>query len=119
MATVKHYLRHCFEVNKMKRFNYDENDDFQDENFYEEENEDDDVVYISQQEYDAIERQDALDLMQLELVELDLNQRLLFKTIKMLEKSWIWRFRKTNTKLKMISEAYAMMQQLTKIKKET
>jgi hypothetical protein len=101
----------------MKRFNYDENDDFQDDNYLDNEyndDDDDDVVYISQQEYEAMQHHDAIDFMQIELVETDLNQRLLFKAIKMLEKSWFWQFRSEETKLKLISQAYSIMKNLTK-----
>jgi hypothetical protein len=42
----------------------------------------------------------------LELDERDLNSKILFKTIKGLEKSWFWRFKSPAKKLKMIKQAY-------------
>jgi hypothetical protein len=42
----------------------------------------------------------------LELDERDLNSKILFETIKGLEKSWFWRFKSPAKKLKMIKQAY-------------
>ena len=97
----------------MKRFDYNNEDDDQDDLFPD--TGDDDFDYereLAEHEYESIKRRETLDLIQLELVEVDLNQKLLFRSIKMLEKSWFWRFRRTQTKLKMIAEAYALFKQL-------
>jgi len=91
----------------MKRFDYDENED--DIPFYGSEDEE-----ISQEEYaEMMRRQDAISLMQIELASLDLRQRLLFKIIKALEKSFWWRFKSTKTKLKEISLAYHTLKMVT------
>ncbi len=99
----------------MRRFNYDD-DEFQDENFFPDTNGEDEEemmrMELAQQELESMQRREALDLMQLELVEVDLNQRLLFKAIKMLEKSWLWRFRRTETKLKLIAAAYTVFKSI-------
>jgi hypothetical protein len=88
----------------MKRFNYDENEDFQDDNplFHETGDED-----ISPEEYaEMMERREAIELMQIELASLDLRQRLLFKTVKLLEKSFWWKFKSASNKLIEISKMY-------------
>ena len=48
----------------------------------------------------------------IELERLDLNQKILFRTVKMLEKSWFWRFRSEKTKRRMISESFLINQRL-------
>ncbi len=50
------------------------------------------------------EREEVAEALELE--RRDLNQKILFETIGALEKSWLWRFRSTKTKLKMTTEAY-------------
>lgn len=99
----------------MKRFDYeyeDEDDDFGEDNFFPEE---DVNVWTKQEEMEHLERREALDLMQLEMVQTDLNQKLLSKTIKMLENSFFWRFRSNKTKLKMIAETYESLKILSAI----
>jgi ABC-type uncharacterized transport system substrate-binding protein len=47
-----------------------------------------------------------IDASQMQLVERDQNQRLLQDVINFLQKSFFWRFRKNETKLKMINQTY-------------
>ena len=97
----------------MKRFDYDENEDFKDDGspFYGPENEGD----ISPEEYaEMMRRQDTLSLMQIELANLDLRQRLLFKATKMLEKSFWWKFKSAKVRLAEISLAYHTLRMLTR-----
>lgn len=92
----------------MKRFDYDENED--DIPYYDQGDEQD----ISPEEYsEMMRRQDAISLMQIELASLDLRQRLLFKITKVLEKSFWWKFKTTNSKLKEISLAYHTLKMIT------
>lgn len=45
-----------------------------------------------------------------------LNQALLRQAISFLSKSWLWRFRSFKTKLKMLSDTYSVMSELTENK---
>jgi len=54
----------------------------------------------------------SLELMQLNLVQIDMNQKLLHKTVQFLEKSWFWKFRTKKNKLKIIIETYNIFKYL-------
>ncbi len=103
----------------MKRFNYDDNDDFQEPDFFSETDDDDedgDESEMSDEDYASLmDRREAIDLMQLDLVQADMNQRLLFKTIKMLEKTWLWKFRSETSRLKMIADNYNILKSLVQL----
>lgn len=94
----------------MKRFDDDDDDDLFPDT---EDGNVDDGDYA-----ELVEQNGALELMQLNLAQLDINQRLLFKTIKMLSRSWFWRFRRPATKLKMIRETYLILYDLVRLEKE-
>lgn len=81
---------------------------------------DDDYDYdMDDEEYAAMmDRQAALDYAQLDLVEYDLNQRILFRAIKMLESSWFWRFRRYQTQLNMIAHTYRYLKKVVEVSKE-
>ncbi len=91
----------------MKRFNYE--DDYEDENFYLDEDDDD----IEDDEYGQL-----VDVFQLNLVQYELNQNLIAKTIAFLEKSWFWKFKSTEKKLKLIEETYNKFKELSERKEE-
>jgi len=96
----------------MRRFEYDDNDDFfKDdlENFFDE----------GPDDY-HIPKGELINVLQLDLVEADLNMRLLALTVKTLEKTFLWRFRKLKTKMKMIREMYNEMVNLVdRVDKDT
>jgi len=56
-----------------------------------------------------------MHMAQLDLASVDLNQKLLAESIKMLEKSWLWRFRSMETKLTMVRKTY---EDLTRLMEE-
>lgn len=100
----------------MKRFDYDD-EDFQDENLFpdtDDDDDDDEEMGMDPAEYaEMMERQEALQLMQLELVQVDLNQRLLFAAMKMVKKTtWFYSFRSKETQLKLIAQTYQFMKKL-------
>ena len=112
METAKSNIRNSFKGLDMKRFNY--SDDDQDENlFYDTDDEDDDdeEVIVDPDEYDDV-MDKAFAEAQIELAERDLNRKLLMKTIKMLQGSWLWRFRSEAWKQKRIAETYQFLQSL-------
>lgn len=100
----------------MKRFNW--NDDDEEDGFYSDmENEEPDGEdMIDQETLEYLERREAVDLMQLGLLQSGLNQKLLNKTIKMLEKSWFWRFRSQQNKLNLINETYKKLNYIITVK---
>lgn len=87
----------------MNRFNYDEEDDDQ-EDFYSDVNDDNDE---SEEEYS-----DFVDMVELNLVRQETDQKLLFETIKFLEKSFFWKFKSNDTKLKIIIDTYLKFKSL-------
>ena len=62
---------------------------------------------VSEQDY-----AEFLQQMQIQLAEHDLNQKLLAKSIKILERSFFWRFRSVETKLRLITRVYTSLQKL-------
>jgi len=55
---------------------------------------------------------DPLELMKLNLVQIDLNQKLLNHTVRFLERTWFWRLRTNKKKLGMIIETYNVFKYL-------
>lgn len=108
----------------MRRYDYDDEED-QDDNLFRDTDDDDDddgdeeIVMDSAEYADMMRRQEALTLMQLELVQLDLNQRLLFRAVKIVKKNtWFYSFRSRKTQLKMIAETYQFLQRLIVMQNE-
>lgn len=98
----------------MSRYN-DDDDDFQDENLFPDTDDDDyDGGVMDAAEYaEMMRRQEALQLMQLELVQLDLNQKLLFKAIKLVkENTWFFSFRSKEKQLKLIAMTYHFLKNM-------
>ncbi len=92
----------------MKRFDYFEDD---------EENDDEESESLGRpltpKEYkELIEEERALQQQDVELSYIDLNQKLLQKTIKLCEKSLFWNFYSLQTKLNMISKAFLKLKNL-------
>lgn len=99
-----------------RRFDYNDENEDQDDLFP-------DTSYDGDDDFDEdyaeiIERSEVLDKMQLDLVQLDLNQRLLFKTMKMVKTSKKWKRIGDEDRLKMVAEAYAVFQQLVSVPKK-
>jgi hypothetical protein len=81
-----------------RRFNFDD-DDFQDENIFPDTE--------SEQEFNK--RQEVFNLMQLDIVKSELNQRLLNRVIKMCENHDDWHKKCHKSRLKMIIECYSVL----------
>lgn len=91
----------------MRRFDYDDNEDFQEEvdNFFDGNQMDPDHKKLMEEEL-------ALQQMQVGVAHRDLTQRLLFRITRMLEKSPTWETHDLDTKLKMIEQAYKRLRKL-------
>jgi hypothetical protein len=88
----------------MRNFEYNEDENDVDK-FWQGEEEDDDM---EEEEYDA-KQMELIHAMEMQLAERDLDLRALKIVIKMLEKSFCWRFYKFQTKLKMITKSYFVL----------
>jgi hypothetical protein len=89
------------------RFFNNDDDDLNPKFSKEEDHEDDDDN--DEQYFDMDDLDDAalfLDTAQMELVNREQNQKALKLATKMAEKTLFWKFRKLNTKLRIISEYY-------------
>lgn len=105
----------------MRRF---ESEDFDDkdetENFFgingdddDDDDDDKDPDEMTAKEYEEMmQRQEALNVMQLELVSEDLDQRLLSMATRICEKGWLWKFRSHQTQLKMIGKTYLALHRI-------
>lgn len=90
----------------MKRFDYDEDD----EDFLP----DTDDEGLSEADLEMMQRQEAMNMMQLDLVQLDLNQRLLFRAIKLVKKNtWFFGWRSKTKQLELVATAYHFLKKLT------
>lgn len=90
----------------MKRFDYDD-DDF-DENLFSDTDDEGD----QNDEYEMIVDQDAVNAAQLALIEQDLNQKLLARAIKMVNKKWWPPFKSDAWRLKKIEDIYKFLKNL-------
>ena len=91
----------------MRRFNYEDNDDYREDidKFFNEE----EIPDIDEEQLQALMEQEDI---QIEFVYRDLNHRLLRTAIRTCEKSfWYW-FCSQNTRLKMIEKAYEALKNL-------
>ncbi len=113
MAATYPNIHYCFKgLNNMKRFNFDENDDQEDEvDDFDHEGE-----HMSQEEYKVlIEEQQILQQLQYELSQQELEQNLLAQAVAVCEKAITWRFQSLETQLRKIAKAFKMMKKLTAI----
>jgi hypothetical protein len=99
-----------------KGFDYDDEDDQDD--LFPDTDDDGDEEMDAEDYAEIMARNEALERQQLEMVQLDLNQRLLFKSMEMLSKSWWWSFYSAETKTKMLTETYMKLHGLVRDKKE-
>lgn len=96
----------------MRRFNYEDNDEYREDvdKFFSEEQAEGD---LSDEDYKIImEEEKAMQQMQINFVNRDLNHRILRTAIRTCEKSIWWWFSKHATKLKMIQTAYKQFRKL-------
>ena len=89
----------------MRRFHYDENDDFQDDvdGFFADEIDFDENDYMGDE---------MMDEVSINFVSYDLNQRLLRAAIQICEKSVFWRFKSIDSKLEAITKVYLSLKTL-------
>jgi len=99
----------------MRRFFEDEGDEFRDEvdRMFGDDDDDDNEGHMEGDYHGEI-----VQMLQLDMVEYDLNLRLLSLSIKMAEKSFCWRFFSVNTKLKRIKSIYHAFDALIQIHPE-
>jgi hypothetical protein len=90
----------------MRNFFFEDKDDpeYRDSYYEDEEENEANFMIPAQLEF--------MHIAQLDLVSVDLNQKLLFETIKMLEKGWLWRFYSLEKKLKLVKKTYAELTSL-------
>lgn len=91
-----------------KRFHFDDDDSDDDEDM-------EDEVFDMDEFMDEAA---LIDATQMALVERDQNARILTEVINYLSKSFFWRFRKNETKLKMINQTYQEFVSLIEVNKE-
>lgn len=100
------------------RFNrperYDDDDDQEGEGFLtgDEDNYDEEEYPEYDDAADMIYESYGLKMAEMNLVGIDLNIKILVNVIKMLEKSFFWRFRRISVRLAMIAETYKLFSKL-------
>lgn len=97
----------------MREYNYDDEDKNDIDKFWQDGDDDDDDGMEGPDEYE-IEKSDILRAMELDFLERELDLKVLKLSIKLLEKSFWWRFCKFETKLKRIAKTYLIFMQLAK-----
>lgn len=97
----------------MRRFDYDENEDYQDgvDNFFDEEDEDFEDV-TPEWTKAMVEEDIKIQQLHVSLAYRELNDRLLANAIQVVENSFWWKFYSLSTRLKMISQAYETLKTL-------
>lgn len=97
----------------MRRFDYDDNEEYREDvdNFFGGE---EGATFITPEEYKAILQEEReMQQLQIDIVHRELNERLLMRVTKMLEKSFWWRFYSLETRLRMIEKAYRRMKRIS------
>ena len=93
----------------MREYNYDEEDKNDIDKFWQEGGDDDD-----DDGPDEISKSDFLAAMEIDLLEKEIDLKILKSSLKMLEKSFWWRFCNFETRLKRIAKTYLIFKKLTK-----
>lgn len=100
----------------MKRFNYDEDDggDYKDEFFLPNDIGEDQEDYniIDEVEEENFWHEINIKYSRLNLIKSEQDHKLLFRAIRILEKSWFWSFRSQNYKVKKIIETFLMLKNI-------
>ncbi len=108
----------------MRRFNYDDSDDKDevdkfhsfDDGDDDDDDDDDDEVYMSESEFEEMlqhnRNQEALALMEMELVAAEMDQKLLSQAIRMCEKQWFWSFKSWPTRIKQVAKTYLALERI-------
>lgn len=94
----------------MRRFNYEDNDEYREDvdKFFNEEKAD-----IYSEDYQSmLEEEHEIQQLQIKFVYRDWNQKLLRISIRTCEKSFWWRFLFQNTRLKMIEQTYRLLKKI-------
>jgi hypothetical protein len=97
-----------YQGDKMRNFNYDENEDFREDidKFFEQDGE-------SGDNYDDFLKEEfAIQEAKIALQSRDINLRLMRTAVRVCEKTFLWSFYSIPTRLKMISETYKKLRKL-------
>ena len=103
----------------MREFDYDGNEDFQNDidNFWKDSDDDDEEDEYEDDmddgEFLGYSKQEVLRAMELELVEREIDLKMLKLAIEMSEKSFWWRFYSLETRLRIIAKSYLIFKSLT------
>lgn len=94
------------------RFNYDD-EEFKDEDFP-------DIEYSKEDELNVeylqvLEKRELIEAIKLQIIQKELNFAILAKTLRYLEKNWLWRFKSKKSKLNSIVETYQLFKELVDI----
>lgn len=95
----------------MRRFNYDDNEEYREDvdKFFSEE----DQAELTDEQLKAImEEEQQMQQLQIRFVYRDLNHRILRSAIRLCEKSFWWWFYSQETRLKMIDRTYKKLRKL-------
>lgn len=97
----------------MRRFDYEQNDEYREDvdNFFGGE-ENNASLELPVELKNMLEEEQAMQQLQLHFAYREINHRILRTAIKVCERSFWWRFRSLNTRLKMIATAYKKLKRL-------
>lgn len=99
----------------MRRFDYDDNEEHREEvdRFFGGEPEDN-GEFLTPEEYKSfIDENRELQRASFDLAVRDVEDRFLFRIVKMLERSFWWRFYSHETRMKMIEKTYKRMKRIS------
>lgn len=101
----------------MKRFEFEDGDEFQDEDLFSETDDDDDDegIELNSEYIRLLEKKELIEALKITIYQKEINQELLFKTVDFLSKSFFWRFKSNKRKLQLIVETYQTFKTLVDI----
>ena len=62
--------------------------------------------------------EEMMETIQIQLASIDINHKILVSAMQLLERSWLWKFRRLPTKLNMLKQVYQAMYELVRLQRE-
>lgn len=101
----------------MKRFEFEDGDEFQDDNLFEADDDGDEGegMELNSEYIKLLEKKELIEALKITVYQKEINQELLFKTVDFLSKSFFWKFKSNRKKLQLIVETYQTFKTLVDI----
>lgn len=95
---------------------YDEDEDFNEDLFPDiDDDENEEQVELNAEYIKVLEKRELIEALKLQIIQKEINYKVLAKAIRYSEKNWFWRLKSAQSKLNSIVEAYQTFKALVDI----